>query len=99
MEKLNYTTKTSNHIDYNDLDNYIQKVLGWKNYEFVAVEECGNSENKSFSIDGKLNEWDLINIKKWKRGQIVHYSNQAILNYLCSLSVLEPGEYLVEVFW
>jgi hypothetical protein len=96
---LEYETKTINEIDYRDLDTFIQKEYGWKEYEFVAVEECSNDSYHSFDVDGNLDTCDLSSIDKWKNGGFVHYSNHTIMNMLCRDGHIPAGNYIVSVSW
>lgn len=96
---LKIKTETTHFVDYNDLDNFIRKELGWKKYEFTCIEECDNDSSHSFDIDGKLDSHALETIEKWKKGEFVHYSNYTVLNYLCSLNYIPSGKYVIEVCW
>lgn len=82
-----------------ELDNLVHDKLGYKEYEFVPVEECGNDSDHSFDVDGKLDKWGLETLEKWKNGQFVHYSNGIVLNKLCADGHIEKGEYIVKVSW
>ena len=83
----------------NELDKLVQEKFGFNEYNFVPVEECGNDSNHSFDVDGKLDKSDKKDLAKWEKGEFVHYSNGTILNALCFHGLIEPGEYIIEVFW
>lgn len=96
---LNCSIETIISVDYNDLDDFVHEVLGFKKYEFVAVQECGNDSSHNFTINGNLSKYDLEQIDKWKAGNFVHYSNHTILSYLCKEKYINPGKYLIFVYW
>lgn len=87
-------------IDSNELDTLVHEKLGFKEYEFVPVEECGNDSSHEFTVSNKPHDkWQQESIDKWAKYKFVRYSNGAILNELCIKGFIEPGEYLVTVCW
>lgn len=86
-------------IDSNELDELVKKHLGYSEYEFVPVEECGNDSSHEFTVDGKIDAYEEKDLAKWKAGQFVHYSNGLVLNELARQGYIEKGEYLVTVCW
>ena len=95
--KLKQITKTITEINYNDLDEFIQTTYGWKNYEFVAVEECGNDSSHSFNPTGDVSDPEVF--ERWDKGEFVHYSNHAIMEKLVADGHIPAGDVLVEVCW
>lgn len=89
-------------VDYNDVDDLITRNfpnMKGGQYECVAYEEWGNYEDHSMDINGKL-DYGLEDIHKMMDSGIwPHYQTSTILNYLCSLGVIEPAEYLISIFW
>jgi len=94
-------TKTIIEIDYHELEKLVKEKLGYKEYDFVAVEECGNSSSHEFDVSNEFEdaEYDEQDIAKWEKGEFVHYSNGTVLNQLCRKGYIPAGEYLVNVFW
>jgi hypothetical protein len=93
-------------MDYNELEKLIHEKFGFKEYEFAAVEECGNDSSHEFTVDGELDEWDKETLHEWEHGNpemegkhFVHYSNGILLNALCFHEIIEPGEYIISVCW
>jgi hypothetical protein len=83
-----------------ELDELVFKKLGYKNYNFVPVEECGNDSSHQFnSIDGKLDKAELKFFDRWEQCEFVHYSNGTVLNKLCADGHIEKGDYVVTVCW
>jgi hypothetical protein len=86
--------------DSSDLDNFINKEYGTKIYEFVADQESGNDVSHSFTVSGKLSDWDKKALKKFN----VHYPaggpiTHILLNDLCRQGKIESGRYIVDVCW
>jgi hypothetical protein len=89
-------------VDYNDVDDLVNRHFpNMRNpYECVAYEEWGNDQDHSMDIDGKLDSDDIKDIHEMmNRGKWKHWRTRALLNYLCSLGVIEPAEYLISVSW
>lgn len=104
--KLKHRVKEVYLVDYNDWDNFINssiKELGhtpkWK-FEIVAQEELNNYSSDEYEIDGeKPDEWELEELKEYLNGEPRGISNRLIANYLCSKGLLNPGHYVIRVFW
>ncbi len=92
-------TKTVTEIDYRELETLVEEKLGFKDYSFVATEECGNDSTHEFSVNGVLDVWEEGYVKEWERGEQPLYTNGAILNKLCQKGFIPKGEYLVGVCW
>lgn len=101
--------KTVIEINYNDLDKAITEFLKSKGYsrknfdkygyECVAENEWGNYQAHTFTI-GKY-DWaipDEDDRNNMLKGEHV-LSTDEILEWMCAEKLIEPGEYLVEVFW
>lgn len=86
-------------IDDDALDKLVFEKFGFKKYNFVAVQECGNDSAHAFNVNGHLTEYDKKQLAKWEKGEFVHYSNRVILNALCFHGLIPAGEYLVKVCW
>lgn len=100
VKKLQTITRTVTEVDYNDLDSFVQKTYGWKDYEFVSVEECGNDSDHLFqNTDGNLDQWDLEAIEHWNTKGHRMYSNGAVLKKLVADGHLSAGDILVRVCW
>jgi len=66
----------------------------------VAEEEQGNGCSLDYTLDGKLDKWELEAITEMlttKRPKPFH--TQALLNYLVSEGILEPGQYIIRISW
>lgn len=89
-------------VDYNDIDDLITRQFPNMDgqYECVAYQEWGNYQDHSMTVDGKVSESDLRDIHEMiDTGRWPHWRTNRILNYLCSLGVIEPAEYLISVSW
>lgn len=88
-------------IDYNELEDIVNKHFDITSYEFVAVQECGNYSSYSFNMPKAepLDKWGLAAIELLKQDGSPTYYNHAIMQQLVNDGVLAPGEYLVKVSW
>jgi hypothetical protein len=96
--------KTVTELDYKELETLVKKHLGFAEYNFVAVEECGNNSSHEFTVDEGEGNWfdaeeHAEDIAEWTAGEFPRYTNGTILNELCIQGHIEPGEYIVTVCW
>jgi hypothetical protein len=96
--KLKAEKKVMFKVEEGDLTRFVQQVYD-ENYEFVAVEECGNDSSHTFSVTGIINEYDAGAAKTIRNGEVPTYRNGLLLDVLCADGYIEPGEYVVEVCW
>lgn len=96
--KLKMRIKTIRSVDYNDFDEFVRSIYGG-DYEFVAIQEANNSSSYTFRPDGKISDYQEKDVQKIKSGKYPNYCNHILFDLLVKEGYLEPGEYLVEVFW
>jgi len=73
---MNTTKKSIIEIDYNDLEAEVKKTWG-HTWEFVADQECINDSQHSFTIDGKIDEYNLSQLERFvKTGQGIFLKNK-----------------------
>lgn len=98
--KLKHTKETIIRVEYYDLEEFASKIYGLQEYNFAAVEECGNDSSHSFDVDGNLDDYDVEEAEKIKNEHTVDsYQNYILLNLLCKEGHIEPGNYLINVSW
>ena len=95
-------TRTFNVMDYNEFDKLVNKNLpqAKRKYEFITEHEANNDSCYIFSANKEECEKDFF--KKYDLPEILKgqlNNTHALFNYLCSLGILEPGDYLIEVSW
>ena len=103
---LKCKTETVYTVHYRDLEDFVQSIYGG-DYEFVAVQECGNNESHKFRVDGKLCYWpggevNDYNVKKAdsiRLGKYPNYCNNLIFDCLFVDGYIPTGTYLVQVSW
>lgn len=87
-------------VEYGDLEEFITKVYGLKEWSFVADQECGNDSQHSFDVDGKVEEYDLEEIKEFQEKKVQsQFLTPVLLNDCCAKGLIEKGEYLIRVCW
>jgi hypothetical protein len=96
------TKKVFTEVSYSDVEAMAKKAYGLdgEKYSFVAVQECGNDEEHSFKVDGKVDYYNNETAKLIREGKDVPlYTNHVLLNCLCADGFIKPGQYLVKVCW
>ena len=97
---LKLETETIHTIEYHDLEEFVKQVYGVEDYEFVAIQECGNDSQHRFQVDGEIKgKYDQERSDRIRKGQINTYENRALMNTLCADGYIEPGIYIVDVCW
>lgn len=85
-------------VKYDDLDRFIEHIYGVDEYSFVAEQEANNYSSYDFTVDGELDEWDEEELRKFVEKKS-DCGPATILNDMCRREIIEPGEYLIEVYW
>jgi hypothetical protein len=93
------TKKTVIEMDWNELEEIVNKTYGINNYNFVASMECGNDSAHQFDVSKieKPDEWYMKQIADIKNNPNV--SPYAIMQDLVNRGAIEPGDYLITVCW
>lgn len=82
------------------LDSIVQEKLGYKKYQFVPVEECGNDSSHSYDgVNGHIDAWDQEHLDKFASGGFSKYCTGAVLNKLVKDGHLPKGDYVIAVCW
>lgn len=95
MKKATYI-----EMDHNELEDLFKAQFGYI-YEVVAYEEWGNYEKHSFSIEKEEQDAEtkkLIHDYKLT-GKIGNWHTRDLLVDLCNRGIIEPGEYLIDIYW
>jgi hypothetical protein len=79
-------------------DIFVKSIYGG-DYEFISTQEANNSSSYTFKVDGKISDYDEKDVLKIKSGKYPNYCNHVLFNLLVREKHIEPGEYLVKVFW
>ncbi len=98
MANLNIKTETTHSVDYWDLEQFIKDLYG-VTYEIAAAEESGNDTTLEFSVDGKIEDYELDDMRKLMVGKWVPYRTGLWLNIMCSNEEIPAGKYYVRVSW
>lgn len=101
MEKLKYEERNVKVVDYDDWDQFIQKVYGIEDYSIVADQEMNNDECREYRVANQelLDKYDSHELEKFKRGENVNYMTRVLMADLCIRGLLEEGTYLIKVCW
>lgn len=99
MKTLKSVKKTVNSVDHFDLEDFVRDIYN-VDYEFVAVQECGNYSEHEFNVTGEVSDLDKENWQRYlKQGFIPVYRNNLLLNIMASENLIEKGIYLIYVSW
>jgi hypothetical protein len=101
---MKFTTKTTHHVDYNDLDEAISEFLKEKgatktNFEIVAYEELGNYTAKTFNIS----KYDWAFPSEEEKQEILdgklHWRTGKIMEWMHAEEKIPAGDYIVKINW
>jgi hypothetical protein len=101
MDKLKYSEEVVRFIDYGDIEAFAKEHLGLEDYEYVAVEECGNCSYQRYTLSDKApTEYDRKKMQEiLDTKQVEVYQNSSVLYLLHERGLIDPGEYIVCVSW
>lgn len=98
---MDVKVKSYIEVEYDDLDRAVSQAFG-QSYEFVANEEANNYSSYPFNdIDGApiTSEYDQRKLDTFKETGRGTFLARILLNEMCRLELIAPGDYLVKVFW
>lgn len=84
--------------DYSAFERMIMEAFG-HTFSLVADQELSNGSTWACTVDGKLDEYDEVEVYKFSKIGEYHYAASCLLNYLCQLGVIRPGKYIIDVYW
>lgn len=95
--------KTYRIFEYHEFDKLVKETYGEQvQYEFVAAEEAHNYTSVTFNnvergveIDG----WDAGKLNSLKSGAWTQFMARTLIQDMVNNNVLDPGNYMIEVFW
>lgn len=91
--------KTFVETDYKELEDLILKTYGIE-YNIAAYEEVKNYTSITKTVCAKsLDKGDLSDLDAFKSGEFRFYILGTLLDDMCRLKVIEPGEYIVGIYW
>lgn len=99
--KLKFKEEKVFRLDHDELDRFIAKVYGLKDFSVVMTEEASNDSTLSFAEISarKQDEYDLEMLDNFKQGINRRFFTHVILNDLCIQGLIPPGDYIVDVCW
>lgn len=100
MSAIQMITKSTNYIQFSDLENFVKKHYG-HTIEIAAMEMCGNDTSLTFYVsDGPVDEDEFQEHAAWLMdGRFWPYGTRNILNQLCTDGYIPAGDYVIEVSW
>ncbi|MCK9267235.1 MAG: hypothetical protein M0P14_00810 [Alkaliphilus sp.] len=94
--KINLTKITFFEITDTFLKNLVKEHIGI-DYDFIAEEEKHNGYTPFYSIDNETSHFSkIIDHKKGYKNSLYGY---VILEHLCFMGILKPGNYLIDHSW
>ena len=97
---LKHEINTYIEVDYNDLQDLIQKHYHKPNYGIVPYQEWNN--NSDYPIEVKkqeMSKYDLEDLEQFKSDKQLHWKIYVIMNDLCNNNIIDEGNYLISVCW
>lgn len=93
--------KTYHILDSNEFDALVKQVYDVQ-YEFVAAEEAHNYTSVTFNNmerGAEIDSYDTSKLIRLKQGEWVPFMSQTLIQDMVNNKVLDPGNYMIEVFW
>jgi hypothetical protein len=99
--ELKMETKEVHLIDYNDFDDYINKIYPFlKNFEFVADHEANNYSCYKFEANKLKFDFDIKDYEIFKTGVKPRWFNvHHLFDYMVEDGYIQPGTYIITVYW
>lgn len=95
--------KTYRIFEYHEFDALVKRVYGdHVQYEFVAAEEGHNYTSVTYNNlkrEDVISEYDYAKLRRLASGQWESFMAQTLILDMIHRGVLEPGNYMIEVFW
>jgi len=101
MDETIFTRRSVIVVNEHSLEKFIKGVLG-RGVELVAAEEWSNDSQYLYSgINGEFKwRWDKDNLKAFLDGGPASPGIvRLLLNHLCAIGEIDPGDYLITVSW
>ena len=98
MTELKMQTKVIHEVDVFNLEQFITHRYGIT-YEIVAAEEAGNGDNLHFTVDGKIEDYEMSDMRKIISGTWIPFRTGLLLNLMCFNEEIPAGEYYIKVSW
>jgi hypothetical protein len=94
--------KTVIEMEYGELEKLIEKTYGFEEYSIPAEEEMGNycSYTTELTKDEVLDGYDKEDLEKMKTSKKpMQWRTHLLMQDMCNNGILEPGDYVVKIFW
>lgn len=95
--------KTYRILDSGEFDALVKTTYGEHvQYEFVAAEEANNYTSVTFNNmerGAEIHSYDAAKLIGLQRGEWVPFMAQTLIQDMVTNGILDPGNYMVEVFW
>lgn len=99
MTNMKYETMKVHVVHYDDLESFVKKATG-KDYSFVAEEDSVNGRYHFYQDIDRTPDFTTPDVQKWVDGKgSIAYCAHHLLQWLCVHEHIEPGNYLIWVFW
>ena len=98
---LKFTEQTFKVVKSFDLEKLIQDTFNIKEYNLVSAEEERNDTVWTCRINNDpVDAYHLKAIQEWlKTGSEPSFMTRHIMQHMCNMGKLDPGDYLVEISW
>lgn len=88
-------------MEYGELEKLIEKTYGFEEYSIPAEEHlCYCSYTTELVKDEELDEYDKKDLEQMKTTKKpMQWRTHLLMQDMCNNSILEPGDYVVKIFW
>ena len=99
FSKKHYDECTVIRTDFHSLGEYIAEVLGIDEYNIACAEEVTRGVSLDYNINGIITDLTIREVQSVRDKPSTCYRTQDILQWLCSMSLIPAGQWIIEVDW
>lgn len=96
--KLEMETKTTHHVDWNDLAKLLEFVYATKPFELGGSND--SSYSRTVIAEEPVDKWDANILKGIIKHKFVDDCELGmVLNDICAKGAIAPGDYIIKHSW
>jgi hypothetical protein len=100
MQKLKMQVKQTYHVDYSDLERFIQDVYNVDDFSIARDQEQGNDTSISMNVVKKpLNTYDSQLIEKFTTVNPPSFMLYTVMQDMCNKDLIPDGQYVIKISW
>ncbi len=101
MTKLKMQVKTTYHVNYSDLERFIQDVYNVDEFSIPCDQEKGNDTSLEMNVEKRiLDKYEIIRLEEFKKDPDNEtYMLYTLMDDMCSRGLIPDGLYIIRISW